>query len=151
CFLEIAARWPRSTEAHVGLARLARNVGDSARTSEHLATALAIDPDCIDALTAVVELEQGKLNPELRRHVCCLAEDEHRPLRHRSHLHFALAQNEHRARAYDDAFRSYQRANDLRRIALERAGRFFDPAAHATYVDGQIRVFTADYFRLSTG
>lgn len=149
CFGEILARWPSATDAHVGLAHLARSIGDSAAARAHLAAALDVDPDCIDALRGIVELEDGALGDELRQRIERLAADERRPLRHRSHMHFALAWVYHRAGAYDDAFRHSQRGNDLRRIDLERAGKRFDPAAHVAFVDRQLAVFTADFFRRS--
>ncbi len=149
CFGEILARWPSATDAHVGLARLARSIGHSAAARAHLAAALDVDPDCINALRDIVELEDGAVGNELRQRIARLAEDERRPLRHRSYMHFALAWVYHQAGAYDDAFRHSQRGNDLRRIDLERAGKRFDPAAHAAFVDRQLAVFTADFFRRS--
>jgi tetratricopeptide (TPR) repeat protein len=151
CFGEIIERWPHSTDAWVGLARLARNAGDGTTAREHLATALEIDPDCIDALSILLELDEENQNDDLLRRVDRLLLDEGRPPRHRSQLCFSLAHRGHRAAAYDEAFRNYQRANELRKAELEQAGRRFDVGAHALYVDRQIRAFTAGFFRRSTG
>jgi len=151
CFREILAAWPRSTDALVGLARLAHRAGDKTAAHAHLTSALEIDPDCIDAMTVLLELGSESPSEDLLARVERLAGDGGRPPRHRSQLWFALAHRAHRAAAYDEAFRSYTRANELRRAELEQAGKRFDGAAHARYVDRQIRVFSGHFPRRSTG
>lgn len=148
CFDEILARWPGTAEAHVGLARLARNAGDGAAARAHLARALDRDPDCLDALCTMMEIEG---DAAVRRRAERSAEDEERPLLHRSRLHLALAQADDRAGAYDSAFEHYRRGNALRRLDLESMGKRFDPATHAAFVDRQMAAFTAGSFAQMAG
>jgi tetratricopeptide (TPR) repeat protein len=148
CFDEILARWPDAADAHVGLARLTRNAGGHAAARAHLSRALDRDPDCLDALCLMLEIEDDEAG---RRRAERLAEDEERPLLHRSRLHLALAQADDRAGAYDSAFGHYRRGNALRRLDLEGMAKRFDPAAHAAFVDRQMAAFTADSFATMAG
>jgi tetratricopeptide (TPR) repeat protein len=146
CFDEILARWPATTDAHVGLARLAHRAGTTATARAHLAAALAQDRDCLGALCARAEFEDTALDDAFHRQMTRLAEEDSRSLRDRSRLYFALARATEQTGATDDAFRHYVRGNELRRLELERMGRRFDLAAHAAFVDRQAAVFTAEFF-----
>lgn len=145
CLDDILARWSDATDAHVGLARLAHSAGEDATARAHLAAALARDPDCLDALCVLADTD-APVDDAVRRRMDRLAADDQRPLRHRSRLHFALAQADDRMGAYDRAFGHYQRGNELRRLELERLGKRFDAAVHAAFVDRQATVFTSDSF-----
>jgi tetratricopeptide (TPR) repeat protein len=147
-FEAIAARWPDAAEAHIGLARLAHSAGDHAAARDHLARALDRDPDCLDVMCLMLEIED---DAAVRGRAEQLAEDEERPLLHRSRLHLALAQADDRAGAYDSAFGHYRRGNELRRLDLESMGKRSDPYAHAAFVDRQMAVFTAGAFAKMAG
>jgi tetratricopeptide (TPR) repeat protein len=69
----------------------------------------------------------------------------------RSVLAFALAAVLERQGAYDQAFRYYQQANEVRRRSLEEAKREFDPFRFQAQVDQVIATFDAEYFRKVQG
>jgi tetratricopeptide (TPR) repeat protein len=148
CFDEILARWPDTADAHTGLARLARSGGDRAAACAHLSRALDREPDCLDALCMMIEIGD---DAAVRRRAARQAEDEERPLLHRSRLHLALAHADDRAGAYDSAFGHFSRGNELRRLDLEGMGKRFDAAAHVAFVDRQMESFTAGSFAKLAG
>ena len=146
CFHEVLRRSPTASDAELGLARLARTGGDAAAAEAHLAAALSVAPDSVNALCAALDRTGETIDPDLQARVERLAEDERRSLRDRSRLHLALAGLLDRMGAYEDAFWHLQRGNDLRRADLESTGKGFDASVHATFVDRQIATFTPEFF-----
>jgi Flp pilus assembly protein TadD len=69
----------------------------------------------------------------------------------RSARAFALAAVLERQGSYDEAFRHYQQANDVRWRGLEEANQQFDPVRFQAQVDQVIAAFDAAYFRKGQG
>jgi tetratricopeptide (TPR) repeat protein len=150
CLHDIVARWPDTAAAQVCLARLASRAGDHQAARAHARAVLARDPDSLDALCAMLDVPDEGVEVTLKERAERLAEDEGRPLLLRSRLHFALAQADDRAGAYDRAFDHYRRGNDLRRLDLEAMGKRFDATVHPAFVDRQTTAFSAEFFAQRT-
>jgi hypothetical protein len=61
-------------------------------------------------------------------------------------LHFALAAVDDREGQHDRAFAHLRSANEVKLTALKRAGRAFDPAEHAAFIDALIATFDRSFF-----
>src|SRR4051812_41647762 len=64
----------------------------------------------------------------------------------RSLLAFVLAGCAETKGAYDEAFRHYRQANDLKREVYRQSNQAYDPRKHRGQVDQLISFFTADFF-----
>ncbi len=80
-------------------------------------------------------------------HMQQLTADSRLPIHDASMIHFTLAAHWEKSGAYDQAFRSYQKANELKREVYRQSKQAFDPARHLDLIDRLIAFFTPEFFQ----
>jgi tetratricopeptide (TPR) repeat protein len=80
-------------------------------------------------------------------HLQQLVADGRLPIHDASMIHFTLAAHREKCGAYDEAFRSYQKANELKREVYRQSKQRFDPGMHLDLIDRLIAFFTPEFFQ----
>lgn len=137
---------PRSAEAHVNLGIVLADLGRTTAAIVNLRAAVEIDPDNVEAWYALSAAGEGDLTRTDAERLVRLADSGRVNDEQRTKLYFVLAAAAERNGNIVRAFTDFQQANALRRAALERAGRGFNPDTHAMMIDTLIRAFPAGGF-----
>ncbi len=132
---------PTFTEAHVGLGGALQHQGRFEEAERCFERALELDPDAGPAYynLALMNSLSGRFEDVGR--VRALLEDPELEPERRISLNFTLAKVLEEEGADDEAFAAYQRANELKRRAID-----YDPHEHSVYVKRLISVFDGEFF-----
>lgn len=112
--------------------------------------ALRLDPDSALAWCVLGELAGHgchAFSDADIAHMQSLVAEGRLPIHDASMVHFTLAAFWEKQGAYDEAFRAYQLANDLKRDVYRQSGQPFDQAKHADLIDRLIAYFTPEFFQ----
>jgi tetratricopeptide (TPR) repeat protein len=126
---------PRIAEAHVNLGIILSEMGRTKAAIVSLRTAIEIDPDNVEAWYALSAAGEADLTRNEAERLVRLADSGRVSDDQRTKLYFTLAAAAERNGNIVRAFSDFQLANSLRKTALERAGRGFDPDKHARMID----------------
>jgi tetratricopeptide (TPR) repeat protein len=140
---------PDHVLAHVYLSDALMEQGDLDAALQHSLEALRLEPDSALAHCTLGELVgQGCYtfsNADIQRMQTLL--NEGRQSTHdASMLYFTLAAYWERSGDYDEAFRCYHRANELKGEVYRQSNKAFDPRQHLQLIDNLIAVFTPEFF-----
>jgi tetratricopeptide (TPR) repeat protein len=142
----VLAAEPGNRTALLGLGRLARIRGDRPEEVACLKRLLALDPNHVDALARLAEIEPPPADLRLRMER--LAEDATRPPAERFPLHFALYRLGKAEQAEPTrCFRHLAEANRLKAAEEASKGRVYDPAAETRAAERTIDFFDQAWFR----
>jgi tetratricopeptide (TPR) repeat protein len=148
-YRQALARRPDNPDASNNLATALKELGLFEECAAQLLRTLKLQPDHALAYYNLSELAAAgayQFTPEQLRRVQARAESERLPELERSLCAFAAAAVLNKQGDFDQAFRYYQRANDLRHDLLVRHNVAFDAASHAARVDRIIATYDRPYF-----
>lgn len=135
---------PRVAEAHVNLGVVLSEMGRTKAAIVSLRSAIEIDPDNVEAWYALSAAGEADLTRTEAERLVRLADSGRVTDDQRTKLYFTLAAAAERNGNIVRAFSDFQLANGLRKAALQRAGKGFDPDHHARMIDTLIRTAPAD-------
>ncbi len=135
---------PRIAEAHVNLGMVLSEMGRTKAAIVSLRSAIEIDPDNVEAWYALSAAGEADLTRTEAERLVRLADSGRVSDDQRTKLYFTLAAAAERNGNIVRAFSDFQLANGLRKAALQRVGKGFDPEKHAQLIDNLIRTAPAD-------
>jgi tetratricopeptide (TPR) repeat protein len=137
---------PGLAAAHHNLGVVLQEQGDFARAEKCFRAAIAADSRYAAAHADLAALLRSNLPAEDLAVQQRLLSDQTMPREQQATLHFGLAQVYDARGFYERAAEHANAANALRAEACKSAGREYDPAAHADFVNGLIAEFTPEFF-----
>jgi tetratricopeptide (TPR) repeat protein len=137
---------PDYAGAHANMGGLLEQLGDLTAAQASLREALRIDPRHVPALTALVNLLEGRLSDTELAVLNDLIADPLQPDDLRSRLHFAAARVCDVRGEYEEAAQHLRAANALQGGDFRKSGQVYDPVAHTRLVDRVITTFTPELF-----
>ena len=141
---------PRVAEVHVNLGVVLSEMGRTKAAIVCLRSAIEIDPDNVEAWYALSAAGEADLTRTEAERLVRLADSGRVSDDQRTKLYFTLAAAAERNGNIVRAFSDFQLANGLRKAALQRVGKGFDPDQHARMIDTLIRTAAAESL-VSTG
>jgi tetratricopeptide (TPR) repeat protein len=154
CYRQALRQKPNYADASNNLATAYKEQGHLDEAIAQFRGTLKLNPDHAVAYYNLSELAAvGKYRftqDELERIGVILANGRCSAME-RSLCGFALGSALNRQGAYDDAFRCYQEANELRKPLLQEQNNGFDARAHEDFVDQIVAVYDISYFERVRG
>jgi len=145
---------PNYADASVSLAIVFKEQGLFDQAIAQFLEALKLQPDHALALYNLSELAaEGRYHftpDQLQRIKDCLVSG-HYSILERSHFGFALASVLNRNGSYDEAFRYYEQANNLKKRLLRENNKVFDIHAFQAFVDRIMAIHDQAYFERVRG
>ncbi len=151
CFREAIRLQPASAAAHAGLGGVLEELGDLDESQALLREALRHDPRHAGAWARLATRLRDKLSETDETAIECLLADPKLAADQRWPLLFGLAHARDARGDFDRAAGLFAQANALQRVDFQARGRGYDPAAHRSFVNRLIAMFTPAFFERVRG